>query len=608
MSEQLQLKYQQGVSEDEAGQRGLETLLNCYCREVATPEEQVTMGSLFGQGDWPLALRAAMKSGEVMHILMPRINTRLLMVVTQDSLTGNYRYHSPGYFKTTGQRWQRLEWHTLATQLLKDLSLKYDQPFNHELLQQVRESVGVTRTFLGELESLPPTEPLQAFLHSEQSLLFGHPFHPAPKSRQGFSHQDVMRYSPEMRVGFALHYFSVKREFLLQQSVLDESCDAVVAANAPVSLQASLMEDFALIPVHPWQAEHLLKQPLVLDALKRGHLNDLGIQGDPYYPTSSIRTLFNPHNDYFYKCSLHVRITNCVRKNAIYELDGALMVTRVMRELQPQLVANFPGLRVMEEPAYQSVNLGAEDTEQNRLVTEGFGMILRKGVQGVMEERVTPVLAGALFGNRALGETWMETFLQQAETRNSLSQQTLLEQWFTAYVEQLMPPVLYCFFQHGVIFEPHLQNVLIGIAEGLPVRLYLRDFEGVKLQPEHFPEERLSGVSEKVRKSLWYNEEKGWKRIVYCLFVNNFCEAIAQLAAGNSNAEARLWRIVHEQLHAYQLQYGNDASSHRINELLAGEAFPAKANLINRFFKRADREVSYVPLHNPLNHCAGSVS
>ena len=600
----LQRFYQERVREDEAGQRALETLLNCYCREVAVPEGQVSIGLLFGQSDWPLSLRAAMQCGQVMLVLMPRINTRLLLVVEHDSPTGNYRYSSSGYFKVPGQRWEGLQWHTLATLLLKDLSLKYDQPFNHELLVQIRESVTVTRAFMNESGLEMPSDSLQAFLFSEQSLRFGHPFHPAPKSRQGFSVEDVEQYSPETGSRFQLHYFAVRREFLIQQSVLSETCDAIVAADAPVSLP----EDFALLPVHPWQAGYLLKLPLVQESLRLDHLRDLGILGNPYYPTSSIRTLFNPQSAYFYKCSLHVRITNCVRKNAIYELDGALMVTRIMRELQPELAVHFPELRVMEEPAYQSVNLGEQDSEQSRMVTEGFGMILRQGLHGMLEEGVTPVLAGAIFGNRALGENWFESLLQQHAGKSELPQQMLVEEWFTAYVEQLMLPVLYCFFQRGVIFEPHLQNVLIGITEGLPVRLYLRDFEGVKLQPEHFPAERLVAVSERVRKSLWYSEEQGWKRIVYCLFVNNFCEAISQLAAGNPDLELSLWRVVREQLLAYQMQYGNESSTRYINRLLAGESFPAKANLVNRFFKRADREVSYVPLHNPLNHCAGELS
>ncbi|MDZ4261354.1 MAG: IucA/IucC family protein, partial [Pseudomonadota bacterium] len=228
MSQQtLQRFYQERAYEDEAGQRAIETLLNCYCREVAGPEGHVSVGSLFGKNDWPLALRAVMHHGQVMQILMPRIDVRLLLVM-QDSLTGNYRYSNTAYFKVPGRSWAYLGWEKLATLLLKDLSLKYEQPYNHELIAQIHDSVAVTRTFLVNPETPPPGDPLQAFLYSEQSLRFGHPFHPAPKSRQGFTSEDVTAYSPEMRVCFQLHYFSVKREYLLQSSTLEASCDALI--------------------------------------------------------------------------------------------------------------------------------------------------------------------------------------------------------------------------------------------------------------------------------------------------------------------------------------------------------------------------------------------
>lgn len=599
MSRALQRLYQDRSYEDEAGQRAVQTLLNCYCREVAGPEGQVSIGSLFGKNDWPMALRAVMYQGQVMRILMPRINTRFLLVM-KNSLTGNHRYSNTAYFKAPGRSWAYLDWEKLATLLLNDLSLKYEQPFNHELIAQIHESVAVTRTFLTCPEVPPPRDPLQAFLHSEQSLRFGHPFHPAPKSRQGFTTEDVTAYSPEMRVGFQLHYFSVRREYLLQSSTLDTSCDELIHLDSAV-LPLALKTEFALLPVHPWQANYLLQQPLVKTALAQGKLRDHGVQGDIYYPTSSIRTLYHPDKDYFYKCSLNVRITNCVRKNALYELDGALRITEIMRDLLPELTRCFPGLHIMEEPAYQSIDLCGKDEQQNRLVTEGFGLILRQGINQILDEGVTPLLAGALFGNTGIGTRWVERLLLEHGSKQGLSRHAATESWFAAYVEQLMLPILYCFFKHGVIFEPHLQNVLIGLVDGCPNQLFLRDFEGVKLQRDCF-EDRLSAETEQVREALCYSEEKGWKRIAYCLFVNNFCEAITQLANSDSKLEAQLWAVVREKLEGYQRQYGNEVSAHYIDALLAGESFPAKANLINRFFKRADREVIYIPLHNPLNN------
>ncbi len=45
--------------------------------------------------------------------------------------------------------------------------------------------------------------------------------------------------------------------------------------------------------------------------------------------------------------------------------------------------------------------------------------------------------------------------------------------------------MLAAYFEHGVVLEPHLQNVLIGVDDdGMPRQVLFRDLEGTKLLPE----------------------------------------------------------------------------------------------------------------------------
>ncbi len=588
------------MARQEANRHSMKTLLNCYCREVAGPQGQLSVGPLFGQNDWPQSVHMALRSGgRIMHIRLPISGARLLTVVEGASLTGNYSYQSSFYCKAPAKAWDLLDWEGLASLLLRELSLQTETPENDELMQQIRDSVGVTTALLQASRPGPfAAEPMQAFIDSEQSLVFGHPFHPAPKSRQGVLHEDMLRYSPEMGASFPLHYFAVRREDLLQQSVLDTPCDQIVAAQAPAGLLAD--DEYGLIPAHPWQARYLLGHPSVAQAIRTGRMRDLGPQGAHYYPTSSIRTLFQRDNPYFYKCSLNIRITNCVRKNAVYELEGALQITRILRALMPALQQRFPGLRVMEEPAFLSVDLKQNDAQRDKEVTEGFGMILRSGFKDGLLPGGTPLLAGALFGNHLYGAARMRELLAQMRQRCPMSFEAAAEQWFSRYVAEVMYPVLYCYFSHGIIFEPHLQNVVIGVVAGEPQQVFLRDFEGVKLVRERHSEHQLQGTSVQARQALWYSNDLGWKRVAYCLFVNNFCEAINQIGAGSPTLQRSLWAQVRHHLHVYQGRHGNTSSGLRIKSLLSGEPFPGKTNLLNRFFKRADRATTYVPVANPL--------
>lgn len=581
-----------------AEERAQEVLLNCYCREVAAPQGQMSVGPLFGQSDWPMPIKMPLQQqgGQAMQVVLPHTGSRLLTLVACASPTGNFRYRSSVFHKAAGKPWTLIEGESLARLLLNELSITYELPPNEDLMEQIRNSIDVAAQCL----SVPAPaafskDPVQAYIDSEQSLAFGHPFHPAPKSRQGFSDGDLLRYSPEMRTSFKLHYFAVRREDICQQSLLSDSCDAIVAADAP-----AVGSEYTAIPVHPWQAGYLLDLPIVRRAMKNGRIRYLGEHGDDFFPTSSIRTLYQPGNPYFYKFSLNIRITNCVRKNAWYELESAMQVTRIIRPLLDRLHSQFDGLRILEEPAFMSVDFRDEDIEQNRQVMEGFGMILRKNIDELRDPDSLPILAGSLFGNHVHGEQRLRGVLERAAHDKAIPLDAAIEQWFASYVKALMHPVLHLYFAHGLIFEPHLQNVVVGLHNGWPKQLFLRDFEGVKLVQERYCEDDLQAVGQRARESLWYSNEQGWNRIAYCLFVNNFCEAISQLAPGQPGLQQRLWGVVRHSLQEYLAHYGEDASTGRLNGLLCGQPFSAKTNLINRFFKRPDRAASYVAVVNPI--------
>lgn len=581
----------------EAGLHALQILLNCYCRELAFPEGQASFGSPFGQNDWPLALRAALAGGPVLHLVLPHTQRRLIAAVDQPLPLSRLRLRSPLYGRAQGSAWAPLDWQEFAVLLLSELSFRHGVPSNHELSAQISESVETVAAILTE-RSQPPTvsDALTQFVESEQALLLGHAFHPAPKSRQGFSVDDRRRYSPELRARFPLHWFAVRRELLLQRSLLSESADAAIAAHAP----AEGGPDWAPVPAHPWQARHALGMPVVRRSIEQGAIRDLGPMGPEYVPTSSLRTLFHPANPFFFKLSLHVRITNCLRKNAYYELDGAVEVTRLLRGLEPEFVDFFPDFRVLEEPAFLTVDLPNAAADERTAVLEAFGLILREGVQGLVAEGATPLLAATLFADVDAGIPRACDLCRGIALRERTPYAATAEAWFSAYVERLAQPILRAFFVHGVVFEPHLQNILIAVRDGWPAAVVVRDFEGVKLVEGRFDPAAIAHLSSRARQALSYDEERGWKRIAYCLFVNQLGEAIDGLAAGDPALAARLWRIVRGEVERYQTLHGSAASRERLGALLAGAPLPAKTNLLGRFAKQADRLVGYAPLANPF--------
>ncbi|HZR48763.1 MAG TPA: IucA/IucC family C-terminal-domain containing protein [Streptosporangiaceae bacterium] len=128
--------------------------------------------------------------------------------------------------------------------------------------------------------------------------------------------------------------------------------------------------------------------------------------------------------------------------------------------------------------------------------------------------------------------------------------------WWSAYVRLVAPPVLAAFFRHGVVLEPHLQNVLIAVDEDdWPAAVVFRDLEGVKLvTPRHEP--LLAGLPAGVARGLRYDEARGWDRVAYCLLVNHLAEVAAAIADGRGDARLASARRVLDVARAWCARHG----------------------------------------------------
>lgn len=585
---------------DLANARSIEALLNCYCREVAAAAQQLCVEPLAG-GDWPQAFyqQAALAStpGAVLHLPLPEMQDRLAILVQGHSPSLNFRYATAPFHKRSGQGWRPLDYRSLATLLLELMARRYEEPFNVELYRQILNSAGMMERFVaGVSASSDWGQGAAAFIASEQALSFGHAFHPTPKSREGFSEDDLQRYSPELGAAFPLTYFAVREDDLLQGS-LWPSTDWI-SSLAPAGLEVPA--GHVALPVHPWQAGFLGRQPVMQEALARGRIKALGEAGPLWYPTASVRTLYRPGAPFFYKFSLHMRLTNCVRKNAYYELESAVGLSRLLQTELAGWQVLFPDTRLLHEPAFVSVDFKEASEAERTLLTEGFGLLLRKGLQETEQAGHTPLLAAALFQRDITGESPVRHYVQRLAKRRGLDVSTATLAWFDAYLERVLGPVLSCYFHHGVAFEPHLQNVLVVLDNDLPKQVLLRDLEGTKLVDEQWPESRLTGMGPRARQSVRYSADQGWARVAYCLLANNLFQAVFHLSTGDARLERRLWQRFREHLAAYQARFGCARSQPRIASLLAGEPLPYKTNFLTRIFKRADRDSQYVRLAHPL--------
>ncbi|MDH6142245.1 siderophore synthetase component [Kitasatospora sp. GP30] len=532
------------------------TLLNCLLREVSGPEHQTAVT------DGRLLLR------------LPRRGALLRVALRRTSLLGAHRFAGPVEL-ATGDGWAALGWRELAELAQAELMLRTGVA-NDEFLDQLASSAQGVGAALAER----PAAGADRYLESEQALLFGHRFHPAPKSRsaRGADGTTWAAYAPEARAAFPLRYLAVREELIAERSV-DPAATAVLDGLREVPA------GYRLLPAHPWQYQLLADHPTLRAALDRGDVLDLGTGGPEFAATASVRTLHGA--DAFLKFSLNVRITNCLRKNAAYELTGAVAMTELLAPALDELATRFPAAAILREPAFRTLAL---PDDPSGALFEGFGLIVREDLSARLRPGLTALLAAAVADEYPTSSAQFARLLPNAGPAELLS-------WWGDYLRLLLPPVLAAYFDHGVVLEPHLQNVLIGVdADGRPRQVLFRDLEGTKLLPEH-QAALLAGLPPEVAGPMTYDAQRGWDRVVYCLLVNHVAELLAVIADQCPALEPRLWDEVRIVLREYADAHGCPP---RLRGLLAGVPLPAKANLLTRWERKADRAAGYVRLASPL--------
>ncbi|WP_243710045.1 IucA/IucC family protein [Micromonospora sp. KC213] len=503
-------------------------LFGCLVREIALPDGDMTVGG----GAAVLRLR--------------HLDVALRCAVARISPVGAHRYAGPVQLRLDGDRWTDLDAPRLAELVAAELTARTGRT-NDEFAGQVRASRDAVTRLLAERPERDPTptgEPaIDAYVASEQSLLLGHPHHPAPKWRSGDA--DSWRaYAPELRRAFRLHWLAVPDDLVAGAGPFDPLVAALDPPRPPAGHR--------VLPVHPWQ--------LALVPPTHPRLRRLGPAGVPVRPTASVRTLYAPEADLFLKTSLHVRITNCLRKNARYELTGAVALTDLLSR-----VPMPAGVALLTEPAYRTVDAPGAD--------EAYGTILRTGLRPHLGPGETPLLAAAL----------------AAAPLPAVDPVA----WWRSYVGLLVPAVLHSWLRHGVVYEAHLQNVVVVLdSERRPVRLLLRDLEGAKLDTS-----RWATWPPGVPSQAAYGPRDAHRRIIYCLFVNHLAGICGALADARPGIEPQLWRELGAVLAAVAADLDDPPELHA---LLRGEPLVAKANLLVRWRRDADRAAPFVPVPNPI--------
>lgn len=473
-----------------------------------------------------------------------------------------------------------------------------------DLLNRLRSSRRLIAQALdarqGDLASLAGSH--VAFIEAEQGLIAGHGVHPCPKSREGMNEAQSRRYSPEFAAGFALRWFAVDRRVAhgghsagspAPEAWIDQACGAElegIRARFPA-------DNYALLPVHPWQADHMLADPDVAALAEKGLIVDCGEVGALWYPTSSVRTLYRPDAPFMLKLSLGVGITNSVRVNLARELlRGDDMYRFRASPLWQDFQTRYPGLTLIPDPAYLGVTSNGE-------VIDGLSVSMRENpFHGAGAQRNVSLFASLCEHLPERGSR-LGALIRDVAAREGRPLDEAATAWFERFLTVFVRPVFALYLKFGIAMEAHQQNMLIEIEDGYPVGTLYRDNQGffhhhrghealVKVLPE------LGIASESV-----FGEEPVDERLLYYAFINSTLGMIGALGREGLVDEAVLLAMLRAELKS--LHDAEGGQSELVAKMLAPTLL-TKGNLRTRFAQMdelvgpLETQSVYLALDNPL--------
>ncbi|MFF5476664.1 IucA/IucC family protein [Streptomyces sp. NPDC012935] len=298
--------------------------------------------------------------------------------------------------------------------LLTDLSV----PHGTSLAAELGHSVASLALSRAGQDGHPEEWPVSDW-EWEQRVVDGHPFHPNCRSRPGFSVAEQLAYGPEHRPVVRLGLVPVR------------AAQCLVSGRWPTGMRDG---ERVLIPVHPWQAEHVLKRPY-----------DAHGDGIAAHPLMSLRTLALPGGPHV-KTALSARLTSSVRDISVYSVG----MSATLSDFAAEPAARMDGL------LHVTRTLGAVTADSPDLAA-----VLRESPQEYAGpgERVVPVAA-----------------LPTTELPRSPA-------WLAEFT-RLTLTVGLRLLELGVALEAHGQNLLVVLsASGSPVRLVYRDLADIRISP-----------------------------------------------------------------------------------------------------------------------------
>ncbi len=318
-----------------------------------------------------------------------------------------------------------------------------------------------------------------------QAVLNGHPKILLNKGRMGWGQAELAAFAPESGSAFQLFWLAARRskttwgknsKLEFKDVYLNSlSEDSLSQFERTLSEQSASLDDYVLIPTHPWQWERIISVQFSGE-VALNNLIPLGIAGDHYKPQISIRTLSNVTRPEQCDLKLPISILNTSAVRGIPSRyiasapDVAVAVASIcdkdplLARSNTRVLEEFAGVSYLH-PSFSQLK-GAPYRYQ-----ETLGAIWRKSVESQLSaDDEIGVLAGSLSHQDPSGNSLIGAYIE----RSGLSPTN----WLRCYFKAVVIPLYHLQVNYGLGLVAHGQNVILRLKNFVPHGMLLKDFQG----------------------------------------------------------------------------------------------------------------------------------
>lgn len=428
----------------------------------------------------------------------------------------------------------------------------------------------------------------------------GHPYHPGSKTKLGFNTLEVLKYSPEFEGGAKIKLLAIKKSLLNIHSI-SQSFDIEDFFNIHFKNEYKLwkkflkdqnlnINDFYLIPTHPWQLENSISKKF------KTFLNNKQIIITPITfdskATMSFRTVVK--NNVHIKLPVAIQATSAIRTVSPASVKIGPQMSNILLSIEKNDLLIQKYFKTVPEYFGMHFNIGSSDEQKH------LSVIYRGNPTNLAKNNEYPVTVASLF---QLSPKNNSPLIIELIKLSDMDSKNGILNYFYTYSEIVINAYLRLYLKYGISLEAHQQNTLMLFnSSGIPKKVLSRDFGGVRV---HRPTLKKAGYNiEPIKNAVTIRDDKDEVRnkLLYTTYQSHLGELILLLSKEFNIEENLFWDILLSLSNECFLKHSNELEKDIYLEELS-KFFHEDWNLKSLTKMRLDNtshDYIYTKLNNPM--------